>query len=241
MSSETFISRWSRRKQAVRTAPSEEALEPGAEPERVEAHEPIASEQEPASGPVPEAELSADEIAALPSVEELTAETDISVFLRRGVPVPLRNAALRRMWSLDPKIRDFVGDAREYAYDWNIPGGVPGYGPLPMTDEIARMAAEIVRGETSGPEDKASKNCEQLSFIGPDAGTPSPAVPHDNAAQTRNEEAPCDTAHGADPSSSAEKIDESPQTDDSAVREQTDRADPLVGPTPRRHGGAIPL
>jgi hypothetical protein len=145
------------------------------------------------------------------------------------------------MWSLDPKIRDFVGDAREYAYDWNAPGGVPGYGPLPTTDDILRMAARIVRGETSAAEAEESKDREQLSFIGPDPSTPSPAVPHDNAAKTRNEEAPCDTADGADVSSSATKIAESTPTDDSAVREQSDRADELVSLTPRRHGGAIPL
>ena len=38
------------------------------------------------------------------------------------------------MWALDPKIRDYVGEARDYAYDWNTPGGVPGSGPVPWQD-----------------------------------------------------------------------------------------------------------
>ena len=91
--------------------------------------------------------LTADEIARLPSVDELTAEMDLSVFLRKGVPDALRKAALRRMWSLDPKIRDFVSEAREYAYDWNVPGGVPGSGgALPPADEIRKLAEQIVGG-----------------------------------------------------------------------------------------------
>ena len=51
------------------------------------------------------------------------------------------------MWSLDPNIRDFVSEAREYAYDWNVPGGVPGSGgALPPADEIRKLAEQIVGG-----------------------------------------------------------------------------------------------
>ena len=147
MSSEHFLSRWSRRKQEVRengqrdqndVPPHAEApaLETLSDPCPPEAGKPI----EPA-----DAEISAEEIAALPSLEELTADTDITAFLRKGVPERLRNAALRRMWSLDPKIRDFVCEAREYAYDWNTPGGVPGFGgPLPPAEEIRKLAEQIV-------------------------------------------------------------------------------------------------
>jgi hypothetical protein len=38
----------------------------------------------------------------------------------------LRSAALRRAWSLDPSIRDFIGPA-DYAWDYNAPDGVPGF------------------------------------------------------------------------------------------------------------------
>ena len=47
------------------------------------------------------------------------------------------------MWSLDPAIRDYVGEAREYAYDWNVPGGVPGNGPLLPTDDVGAMLGRI--------------------------------------------------------------------------------------------------
>jgi hypothetical protein len=57
------------------------------------------------------------------------------------VPQILRNAAMRRMWVLDPAIRDYVDPALDYAYDWNIPGGVPGNGPLAEGFD-AKAAAE---------------------------------------------------------------------------------------------------
>ncbi len=49
------------------------------------------------------------------------------------------------MWSLDPGIRDFVSEAREYAYDWNTPGGVPGLGPLLPSDDVKAMLARLFR------------------------------------------------------------------------------------------------
>jgi hypothetical protein len=200
--------------------------------------------------PLPEAELSADEIAALPPIAELTAETDISAFLRRGVPEPLRNAALRRMWSLDPKIRDFVGDAREYAYDWNTPGGVPGYGPLPATDDIARMAAQIVGGETSestspdGPVGSAethSKDREQLSAPDPDAIARPATMPDENADFRPGETTPCGTTDRADASLQPTQIRESAETSEAGAETQSDPAGESVGSPVRRHGGAMPL
>jgi hypothetical protein len=122
-----FLTRWSRRKQEARheeLSVPEEALAPADPQDAVEA--------EPET-PQPE----------LPPVESITAETDISVFLAKGVADSIRNAALRRMWSLDPAIRDFVGDARDYAYDWNTPGGVPGFGPIEASYDVEGTIARM--------------------------------------------------------------------------------------------------
>src|SRR5690349_9250496 len=121
MSGDDFLSRWSRRKLEVQR---EGKAEPAA---------PLAPEQAPAEEGEPE--LTPEEIAALPKIDEMTPDTDLTVFFRKGVREMLKKAALRRMWSLDPAIRDYVGEAREYAYDWNVPGGVPGNGPLLPTDD----------------------------------------------------------------------------------------------------------
>jgi hypothetical protein len=121
---ETFLARWSRQKDEARRA----------------AREPAAADR---PAPVEEAALTEEEIAALPKIESITAETDISVFMRRGVPEALRKAALRRAWIADPAIRDFVGHARDYDYDWNLPGGAPGCEPL-RADEALAMARRVL-------------------------------------------------------------------------------------------------
>jgi hypothetical protein len=81
-----------------------------------------------ASGLVCEAtHARADDLANLPSIESIGAESDIRVFLALGVPAELTLAALRRAWSTDPMIRDFVG-LSENSWDFDAPGGAGGFG-----------------------------------------------------------------------------------------------------------------
>ena len=89
-------------------------------------------------------EFSASDLSSLPKLDELTGSTDITAFLRKGVPEHLRNEALRKSWALDPAIRNYVNPALEYAYDWNTPGGVPGGGELSAGLDIARMVSQIM-------------------------------------------------------------------------------------------------
>ena len=80
----------------------------------------------------------------------MTGSTDITGFLRKGVPEHLRNAALRKSWALDPAIRNYVNPALEYAYDWNTPGGVPGTGELGAGMDVARMVLQIMGDGLAG-------------------------------------------------------------------------------------------
>jgi hypothetical protein len=57
------------------------------------------------------------------------APNPISAFLETGVADDLARAALRRVWSLDPAIRDFVG-LSENSWDFNAPGAMAGFGPI---------------------------------------------------------------------------------------------------------------
>src|SRR3954467_883193 len=123
-----FLSRWSQRKQEARQP--ERTPEEEAPPAPEEAAEPAAE---------PEFDLS-----SLPKLEELTETTDITAFLRKGVPEQLRNAALRKSWALDPAIRNYVNPALDYAYDWNTPGGVPGSGEIGPGVDVARMVSQIM-------------------------------------------------------------------------------------------------
>jgi hypothetical protein len=166
-----FLTRWSRRKQQARHE------EPSVPEEAPAPDKPEAPVEVGPGRPPPE----------LPPVESITAETDISVFLAKGVADAVRNAALRRMWSLDPAIRDYVGDARDYAYDWNTPGGVPGFGPLEASYDvegtIARMfgPADEPEAEALGAEDepkpeKTGTEEQRIETAASDTGASDPAA-----------------------------------------------------------------
>lgn len=140
--SEDFLSRWSRRKTQTRAegdAPSEK--DPAGAKLDATALPPEAT-LDPQQTEI-ESEISPDEIAALPPVDTLHADSDFTQFLRRGVPAALKSAALRRLWVSDPGIRDFVGDARDYAWDWNVAGGVPGTGPLAPGTDVEGMVRRV--------------------------------------------------------------------------------------------------
>jgi hypothetical protein len=47
--------------------------------------------------------------AGLSTIEPIGVELNVRAFLETGAPDDLVRAALRRAWSLDPAIRDFVG------------------------------------------------------------------------------------------------------------------------------------
>lgn len=175
-----FLSRWSRRKLEVKR--EDEAPAPADTPSRPDAD-------------APAEELSPEDIAALPAVESLTAESDIAAFLRKGVPQALRNAALRRAWALDPEIRDYVGHARDYGYDWNVPGGVPGTGPLDPGTDIARMVEDVF-GKPHEPEPGKARGDAEVAQAAPqdrpaaragwDAETGDPKAAPDGEAGTES-------------------------------------------------------
>jgi hypothetical protein len=137
--SDDFLARWSRRKrqrtdklaaEAAENAPA--AAAPHAPERGADADKTLASEQ-----PLPESREPLFDPARLPSIESISAQSDIRAFLAPGVPLELTRAALRRAWTADPKIRDFVGLA-DYAWDFHAPDAMAGFGPLVMTDELRR-------------------------------------------------------------------------------------------------------
>ncbi|MGH1575080.1 DUF3306 domain-containing protein [Methylobacterium sp. P31] len=247
--SERFLARWTRRKLAVRAAALADHDAPTAPDDApVPAPDKSAAEAariEPRTGleaEPPEPGRVDDPALDLPSLDALTHESDLAQFLQAGVPTALRNAALRRMWSLDPAIRDFVSEAREYAYDWNTPGSVPGLGPLLPSDDVKAMLgrllggaskAETVSGETrddrsEGPREP-SPAPEPLRATDP-APPPADLPEHAPALPGPGETVPiqqaAQAASGPEPALEALR----------AVRgERTD-----LRPRLRRHGGAAP-
>jgi hypothetical protein len=96
-----------------------------------------------AANPATEPATASFDPASLPPLDSITAETDIRAFLGAGVPAEVARAALRQAWAADPKIRNFVGLA-ECDWDFNKPGGVPGFGPLEPSESLRRELARLV-------------------------------------------------------------------------------------------------
>jgi hypothetical protein len=85
------------------------------------------------------------------SIASIGSGSDIRPFLASGVPADVTRAALRRAWSTDPAIRDFVG-LSENSWDFSAPGGGPGFDPL-TTDASSRLLARTMEAtESFDPE-----------------------------------------------------------------------------------------
>jgi Protein of unknown function (DUF3306) len=220
--SESFLSRWSRRKR--------ENTSPSAEPdsdaprrsedtaERAAATSPrlrgeVGSRSDPGEGASPPAEhveraphpnpLPASgerefDPATLPPIASIDAGTDVSAFLRPGVPADLARAALRRAWATDPAIRDFVGLA-ENAWDFNKPGGVPGFEPLRAIDDVQRLLTQVAGAlPMAAPENATAEEAEST----PTAAQPEPAPLAQDAEPTE----PADVATQNEEASAAARL-----------------------------------
>lgn len=127
---EGFARRWSRlKRQSPELAPA-----PAPTP-------PLAVEPEPLQVEMP------------PDAATIPLE-DITAWLGRTIPEGWREIALRRMWSADISIRDFIGPA-DYAWDWNTPGGAPGWGPMRVADDLVRLLSRAIGEDLPIPETPA--------------------------------------------------------------------------------------
>jgi hypothetical protein len=210
-----FLSRWSQRKQeAGRPEPKQDSP-------IVDGVEPLGPETALSETAEPEFDLS-----TLPKLEELTGTTDITAFLRKGVPEHLRNAALSKSWALDPAVRNYVNPALEYAYDWNTPGGVPGSSKLSAGFDVARMVSEIMGGTASA---------EAEAFPGDPDRAAAPSVMSDELKAMDNSPGRSEGS-GQEPVSSELDRPEPDQGAESAAPNPAASQQPL-----RRHGTAKPI
>jgi Protein of unknown function (DUF3306) len=118
------------------------------------------------------------DLASLPSIEEIVADTDIVAFLRAGVPAELVRAALHRAWTSDPAIRDFIGIA-ENQWDFNDPNAIPGFGPLAASEDGVDILAQIssrLELPTRGPEEFAAAEPAILSNAKVGSSDEQPAI-----------------------------------------------------------------
>lgn len=171
--SDPFLARWSRMKRRSETT----TRPPPQAPPTEQSPPPVAGATDTREPPAQ---------AALPKLDDITADTDITCFLRSEVPAAARNAALRKVWLLDPAIRDFVGPARDYSYDWNVPGGVPGSGPIECSEAASKLV-DVLLGPppapATAPTTTPAASCDMDDPENPcPTGTPDPAaVPTEEA------------------------------------------------------------
>ncbi|UGY13506.1 DUF3306 domain-containing protein [Bradyrhizobium septentrionale] len=218
MSEDDFLARWSRRKQAARDGQAEPRPEPPAEANAPAVAGPDVAEPCPA-------EL---DLSSLPPIESIDAATDVSAFLRKGIPQELSRAALRRAWSADPAIRDFIGLA-ENAWDFNDPTAMPGFGPL---DYSAEQVDALVRRVVGDFVQAAENATNPIEGTVEDAMRPTVAAVDDLAQASNPVKARPDLSL-SDESATAELPPNSAAPQLQGASEET-------AARRRTHGGALP-
>lgn len=213
---ENFLSRWSRLKREAEATPDVAGQADAAAPV-VNASPPVGDPAVPASATTEPA----FDLDSLPSLESIGAETDISLFMKPGVPAALRHAALRRAWTSDPAIRDFRG-LQENDWDFNAPDGIPGFGTFNSDAEIKDLAARLF-----GTHEEPSEPVPQ-------------AAPTDRPAEATAPGAEAEPAALDEVQIVAPVPDAAASNDTVAAAAQQSDERPEQGATARRHGGALP-
>ncbi|MGY6645096.1 MAG: DUF3306 domain-containing protein [Salinarimonas sp.] len=256
-----FLGRWSQRKLSEKEKNEAQARAPDS-PDRAdeepESHElpdrDIASHeaaQEISAAPQQEEILSEEELAALPPIDSITSQTDLRQFLRKGVPSAVKNAAMRKMWLLDPAIRNHVDYAVDYAWDWNVPGGVPGHGGQIAGESVAKMLDKLL------PKPVSDENQAAPELSGHAADAPDPeyvenqrqtGVQPEGEAADSDDVASAEQPKGDDSDPELRKVQpaehieaQAQSVDHGANGDSVSRSDEDERLRPRRHGGALPI
>ena len=175
-SDEDFLSRWSRRKRAVRAGVPVEEAQPA-----------LPAAPGPATAPaVPDARAEAAQPAeSLPSVETLTPDSDFKPFMDGKVDPGIRRQALKKLFD-DPRFN--VMDRMDvYIDDYSIPDPLPqewlgklsamaGLGDVPGREKAEREAREAAErevaagaGDPPGPDAEGAPAAAAQPETGPGA------------------------------------------------------------------------
>jgi hypothetical protein len=212
---ENFLSRWSRRKLDPADKQAPEKSPPAADVPSIES-----------TPPAPKAKAPEFDVSTLPSLDSIDATSDIRAFLQAGVPSALRNAALRRAWSADPAIRDYIG-LNENFWEGAGPGGVPGFGELDPNLDVKKLLAEVF-GEAE-PEPRGTTELPSPNEQSPRADVSGSAAP-----------AASESAQVEPQLSAAQNVNLLLQRDEHFALHHDDPQQEAAAARPRRHGGAMP-
>jgi hypothetical protein len=230
---ESFLARWSRRKRGA-------AAKTRGEPDPGKTVGDPAREAPAASLPPDEAQPLFDP-ASLPPIESIGAGTDIRAFLAAGVPADVTRAALRRAWSSDPAIRDFIG-LSENSWDFNASGGVPGFGSV-KAEDVRRLLAQAM-GEPEAAAvaaDTAPSTREAISAKEAAEPTRKSSPATEPARQQPGVDNPSQDRQKQDHDTSADHPDRPALEEvNAAVQHQPDERESSSLLPRRGHGGALP-
>jgi hypothetical protein len=241
---ESFVERWARRKR--------EAKRPG--------DEPVATPVEHIDGrlPVEDDALDAGEADTrpLPTLDDVTPEGNVAAFLEKRIPAELQRMALRKAWASDPVIGTFI-EMAENQWDWNTPGGAPGWGDLDAGTDIEMLLAQAT-GRLPPPKpvgDAVAAVDNSDASMGTDCGI----TPHSGAGGDEDDGPTADAAAhndlGSDTDHSSRPVGDEdgealsllsksplpdPQTSDIPEKTQRLAAQHRPPPARRSHGGALP-
>jgi len=179
-----FVSRWSQRKLEQRQGRGTDTVseENGAAALVTAAPADPAVPADPATPTEPPAGQPDAAVLDLPNIEDLTAESDFTPFMREGVPDDLQRLALRKLWRLTPGIRDGLDD---YDEDFSLIGMVaekistlfkPGQGMRTPEDAVgASKQAEASDDSESPGETDATRTTDVAALQADDAEAATPA------------------------------------------------------------------
>jgi len=233
-----FLSRWSRKKREAEELPPQAAA-PAAKDVEPKESMAVATSADGTKATRTEGDAQKFDLASLPSLDSMGPDTDIRQFLRAGVPAELTRAALRRAWSSDPAIRDYIG-LSENSWNFNEPGAMYGFDASDPGVDVKRLAEEMF-----GIKREANKKSVETE---PSSTEATPAEP------PKAPEQPELIADEADHDMLTLRSDSVPKDSDRkreqrllAVQENSDAAvqhyrESEAGPLPvrKRHGRALP-
>jgi hypothetical protein len=120
----------------------------------------LKGQSEGASPPIDMPSPAPFDLASLPPLHSIVADTDMQQFMHEAVPEEVTRAALRSAWTADPAVRDFVGIA-ENQWDFNDHTSMPGFGPIEAADYLATQALQsLTDAVQNAPEEDARRVAE---------------------------------------------------------------------------------
>lgn len=165
---ETFLKRWSRRKQTDEA----ELTDPSVSDEKSENREREQSKEISASEKEAEEKEMAEnrEIAEAIDLETLNYESDFGPFMKKGVPEVLKNLAMRKLWTSNPILAnvDGLNDYDEnfadpalnvFKSNWKV-----GRGFLTEEDDEKERLRKLAFEEDQNPKEESASESEEADI-----------------------------------------------------------------------------